>query len=124
MINNLIFNNGTSFPICLTNAANAPCMASGWRSWHVEATHANAVEALGSGISHWEYESITGVDENGESVTELLSEDLSTYTIPGGVYDHMDGTVTIWARQPSELEIAQTANAEYIENLNYLGIEV
>ena len=123
--NNLVFNNGTSLPICLTEASGAPRMADGgWRNWHVIAENAIAAEALTSGINHREYESIVGVDEDKNYITNILTEDLSGYTITSGICDHLDGTVTIWARRPSELEAAQTANAEYIENLKALGIEV
>ena len=125
MTNNLIFNNGTILEICHTEAAGAPRMTDGgWRNWHVIAENAIAVEALASGINRREYESIVGADENRNYITDILTEDLSRYTINGSVCDHMDGTVTIWARRQTDLEIAQTANAEYIENLNALGIEV
>ena len=105
MTNNLIFTNGTSVPICPTDAADAPrMMGGGWRQWHVEATCADAAAALESGVVRREYESVTGVDEDGNPVTETLVEDLSAYVVPGSVCDHMDGTCTLFARRQSELE--------------------
>ena len=125
MTNNLIFSNGAAVPICLADAANAPrMMGGGWRPWHVNASCADAVAALESGIARREYESITGVDEDGNPTTEVLTEDLSAYTVGGCVVDHRDGTSTIWPRQETELEKVTRLNAEYAENLAALGVEV
>lgn len=122
MQNNLIFGNGAALPIRET-AANAPRMGAGFRDWRVEAAHADAVEALGSGIVAREYESIMGVDEDGNDVVELLREDLSVYVVPGGVHDHMDGTVTVWARQRSETETAKAERDEFADGLMALGVD-
>lgn len=112
MTNNLIFTNGATLPICPTQAADTPrMMGGGWRQWHVEATCANAAAALASGLARREYESITGVDEDGNPVTEVLVEDLSAYVVPGSVCDHMDGTCTVFARRESELERTSAACA-------------
>ena len=125
MTNNLIFTNGTVLPICPADAADAPrMMGGGWRQWHVEATCADAAAALESGVVRREYESVTGVDEEGNPTTEVLTEDLSAYTVGGCVVDHRDGTSTIWARKETELEKVTRLNAEYAENLAALGVEV
>lgn len=105
MTNSLIFKSGNIFPICPADAADAPrMMGGGWRWWHVEATCADAAAALESGVVRREYESVTGVDEDGNPVTEVLREDLSAYTVPGSVCDHMDGTCTVFARPQTEVE--------------------
>ena len=110
MKNNLVFTNGASFALCPSDALDAPRMP-GWRQWHVTATNADAVAALASGIVAREYESVTGSDEEDQPITELLREDLSAYVVPGSVCDHMDGTVTIFARQQTELERTSAACA-------------
>ena len=110
MKNNLIFNNCASFALCPVDALDAPRMP-GWRQWHVTATNADAVAALESGLVGREYETTTGWDEEGNFVTELMQEDLSAYMVPGVVCDHMDGTVTIFARQRTELERTSAACA-------------
>lgn len=125
MTNNLIFTNGTTLPICPADAADTPrMMGSGWRQWHVEATNADAAAALDSGVVRREYESVTGVDEEGNTVTEILTEDLSSYVVPGSVVDHRDGTVTIFARRMSELEREQTARMVYADSLDALGVDL
>lgn len=125
MTNNLIFSSGASLSICPTQVANAPRMVGGgWRWWHVNASCADAVTALESGIARREYESITGADEEDNPTTEVLTEDLSAYTVGGCVVDHRDGTSTIWARKETELERVNRLNAEYAENLAALGVEV
>lgn len=123
MLNNLIFINGAVLPICPTDAADAPRMGAGFRGWHIEAAHADAVEALAGGIAAREYESITGMDDDGNAVTELLREDLSGYAVPGGVWDHMDGTVTVWARQRSETETAKAERDSFADGLAALGVD-
>lgn len=124
MTNNLIFTNGTTLPICPADAADAPrMMGGGWRQWHVEGTCADAAAALASGVARREYESVTGVDEEGNPVTEVLMEDLSAYVVPGSVCDHMDGTCTVFARKMSELEREQTARMVYAESLDALGVD-
>lgn len=110
MKNNLAFNNGASFALCSADALDAPRMP-GWRQWHVTATNADAVAALASGIAGREYESVTGTDDEGNPITETMREDLSAYVVPGSVCDHMDGTVTIFARQRTELERTSAACA-------------
>ena len=122
MQNNLIFANGAALPIRET-AANAPRMGAGFRDWRVEAVHADAGAALESGIAAREYESIMGVDEEGNDVVELLREDLSVCVVPGGVHDHMDGTVTVWARQRSETETAKAERDEFADGLMALGVD-
>lgn len=103
MTNNLIFKNGAVFPICDTAAQNAPSMSGGgWRSFHVVGSCSTAAAALASGLDRREYESY--VDE---TTTEILKEDLTSYTISGCVCDHMDGTVTLWVRKPTELEMVE-----------------
>lgn len=109
MINNLIFGNGSTFALCPYEAPNAPRMSAPWRGWHMEATSEAASDALVTGLSHREYESVTGTDEDGNPVTEVLTEDLSRYIIGGSVCDHMDDTVTVWARPQTEAE--RTADA-------------
>lgn len=123
MKNNLIFNNGASFALCPSDALDAPRMP-GWRHWHVTATNADAVAALASGIAAREYESVTGSDEEGQPITELLREDLSAYVVPGSVCDHMDGTVTIFARKMTALELEQTARQTYADSLYELGVDL
>lgn len=103
MTNNLIFKNGAVFPICNAPAANAPSMlGGGWRSFHVVASCTDAAAALMSGVIRREYESY--VDD---TTTEILTEDLSSYTVTGSLCDHMDGTVTLWTRKPTELELVE-----------------
>lgn len=122
MLNNLIFANGATFPLNMTDAAEAPRMP-GFRGWRIEAAHADAVAALENGIVAREYESIMGVDEDGNDVVELLREDLNGYVVPGGVHDHMDGTVTVWARQRSETETAKAERDEFADGLMALGVD-
>lgn len=103
MTNNLIFKNGAAFAVCDTAAENSPNMlGGGWRGFHIVGVCANVVSALESGLDRREYESY--VDE---LTTEVLSEDLSAYTVCGSVVDHMDGTVTVWARAYTELELVE-----------------
>ena len=124
MTNNLIFTKGTTLPICDIDAADAPrMMGGGWRQWHVASTCADAAAALASGVVRREYESITGVDDDGNPVTEVLTEDLSAYTVPGSVCDHMDGTCTVFARRQSELEREKDANRLYAVSLDTLGVD-
>lgn len=124
MTNNLIFNNGATLPICPADAADAPrMMGGGWRQWHVEGTCADAAAALESGVVRREYESVTGVDEDGNPLTEVLVEDISAYVVPGSVCDHMDGTCTVFARRQTELEREKDANRVYAESLNVLGVD-
>lgn len=122
MKNNLIFTNGATFALCDIDAADAPRMP-GWRQWHITAAHADAVAALTSGIVAREYESVTGTDDEGQPVTELLREDLSGYTVPGSICDHMDGTVTLYARRQSELERTQSERQLYADSLDALGVD-
>jgi hypothetical protein len=108
MTNNLIFKNGAVFAVCDTAAENAPNMlGGGWRGFHIVGVCANVVSALASGIDRREYESIKGVGEDGAYETETLTEDLSAYTVVGSVVDHMDRTLTVWARQATELEMVE-----------------
>lgn len=124
MTNKLIFNNGTALPICPADAADAPrMMGGGWRQWHVAATCADAAAALASGVVRREYDSVTGVDDDGNPVTEVLVEDLSSYTVPGSVCDHMDGTCTVFARRQTELEREKDANRLYAVSLDTLGVD-
>lgn len=109
MTNNLIFNDGSVFALCPYEAPNAPRMSAPWRGWHMEDPSEAATDALASGLSHREYESVTGTDDEGNPVTEVLTEDLSRYIIGGSVCDHLDGTVTVWARPQTEAE--RTADA-------------
>ena len=123
MKNNLIFNNGASFALCSSDALDAPRMP-GWRQWHVTATNADAVAALESGLVGREYESITGRDDAGQTITETMREDLSGYVVPGSVCDHMDGTVTIFARRKTALEMEQTVRQTYADSLDELGVDL
>lgn len=123
MKNNLIFNNGASFALCRTDALDAPRMP-GWRQWHVTATNADAVAALNSGLVGREYESVTGRDEAGNLITETMREDLSANTVSGLVCDHRDGTVTVFARRPTELERTSAERQVYADSLYELGVDL
>lgn len=124
MTNNLIFSNGAVFAMCDIGAADAPrMMGGGWRQWHIEASNADAAAALESGVARREYESVVGVDVEGKPVTELLVEDLTAYVVPGSVCDHMDGTVTVFARRMSELERTQNERELYADSLYVLGVD-
>lgn len=122
MKNNLIFNNGASFPLCRTDATDVPRMI-GWRMWHIEATNDDAVAALNSGLVGREYESVTGRDEAGNPITETMREDLSANTVSGLVCDHRDGTVTVFARRPTELERTSAERQAYADSLDILGVD-
>ena len=122
MLNNLIFENGAALAICET-AEDAPRMGAGFRGWRVETVHADAVAALASGLVCREYESFVDVDEEGNAVTEMLHENLSAYVVPGGVYDHMDGTVTMWARERNEAETVKAERDEFADGLFALGVD-
>lgn len=123
MRNDLIFNNGAAFPICPTDAADAPRATPGWRSWHITAIHADAVEAMESGLACREYESLIGANESGEPITETVWEDLSSYSIPGSVCDHRDGTVTVYARRETEIERVKKDSEIYVAGLSVLGVD-
>jgi hypothetical protein len=123
MENKLFFNNGASFALFPVDALDAPRMP-GWRHWHVTATNADAVAALESGLYGREYESITGRDEEGNAIVETMREDLSGYVVPGSVCDHMDGTVTIFARKMTALEQEQNARQVYADSLYELGVDL
>lgn len=124
MTNKLTFSSGVSLTVCAADAADAPRMTGGtWRWWHVDASTADAVAALESGILRREYETVTGSADDGTPLTEILHEDLSTYTVPGAVVDHRDGTCTIWARRPNEAERARSERAVYAAGLAALGVD-
>ncbi len=103
MTNNLIFKNGAVCAVCDTAAENAPNMlGGGWRGFHIVGVCADVTAAIKSGLSYREYESY--VDE---ITTEILREDLTSYSVSGSVVDHMDSTVTVWVRECTELELVE-----------------
>lgn len=68
----------------------------------------------------------TEVDEVGNEVETIVEEsrDLSEWCIAGEIIDRRDGTVCVLMGKPTEIEAMAAREAEYIENLRALGVEV
>lgn len=68
----------------------------------------------------------TEVDEVGNEVETIVEEsrDLSEWCIAGEIIDRRDGTVCVLMGKPTEIEAMVAREAEYIENLRALGVEV
>ena len=112
MQNNLIFANGAALPICET-AADAPRMGAGFRGWRVEAVHADAVAALESGIIAREYESIMGVDEEGNDEWCVLTIKVPTGSRDDGeAYDGYGMAQQFAEHEAEKAEKAKQAKAD------------
>ena len=69
---------------------------------------------------------VTEVDEEGNEVETIVEEsrDLSEWSVAGEIVDRRDGTVCVLMGKPTEIEAMAAREAEYIENLKALGVEV
>ena len=74
------------------------------------------------------WDSITHViDPETKQIVEVpLTEeqDLSDYSIPIEIADQLNGVVIVTMGKPTEIEAMAAREAEYIENLRALGVEV
>lgn len=124
MRNQIIFDNGTTFDIP-EQAANPilPLVKDrSYRCISVLAT-ADAVKAafVDNAIYRREWES-EYVDDSGETVTQVRTEDLSEYSIAAEIVDKRNGVIVAVMGKPTELEIAQqqlaAAEAAMVEGVN------
>lgn len=99
-----------------------------WRQISVIASVDKVKEAFIDGAEYrQEWDSIeTTVDEDGNAVEKNVtySRDLSEFAVAGEVVDHRDGIVTVLMGKTTEIESMAAREAEYIENLRALGVEV
>lgn len=72
-----------------------------------------------------EWESITGVDENGENIIGVETEDLSAYSLAFDVVDKRNGNCIAIMGKPTETELlqaqlaaAETAMVEGVNSIN------
>jgi hypothetical protein len=102
--------------IC-TSATARP--AREWRRFTFEATVAEVTEAFTPGATFSrEWDSNTYDEAGNQTGTEVLTEDMSDYCIPGDVVDHRDGTVTVTIGKKTEVEVLnETIDALVLEAL-------
>ena len=69
---------------------------------------------------------VTDVDDEGNETETVVEEsrDMSEWCIAGEIIDRRDGTVCVLMGKPTEIEAMAAREAEYIENLRALGVEV
>ena len=113
MASYIIFEDGTEF--LQPEKAQAPihALSADGRTWRrIAITNATIDEAKAAFINGAEYrhewDSKT-YNENGEEITERLSEDLSAFSIAGDIVDTRNGDLLVYMAKPNELDIA---NAE------------
>ena len=125
------FSDGTVFQQPETTHAVVSPLKAG-REWRritvigtVEAVKAAFVDGA-QYVQAWD-STVTQTDaETGEPVEVVVEEsrDLSDWSVAGEVVDHRDGTVCVLMGKPTEIESMAAREAEYIENLRALGVEV
>ena len=125
------FSDGTVFQQPETTHAVVSPLKAG-REWRritvigtVEAVKAAFVDGA-QYVQAWD-STVTQTDaETGEPVEVVVEEsrDLSDWSVAGEVVDHRDGTCTVLMGKPTEIESMAAREAEYIENLRALGVEV
>lgn len=125
------FADGTVFQQPETPAAPITPLKAGreWRRITVVGTVDAVKAAFVDGAQYvqaWD-STVTQTDaETGEPVEVVVEEsrDLSDWSVAGEVVDHRDGTCTVLMGKPTEIESMAAREAEYIENLRALGVEV
>lgn len=76
-------------------------------------------------VQAWDSVRVDVAEDGTETaVTEEQTHDLSGFSVAGEVVDHRDGTVCVLMGKPTEIESMAAREAEYIENLRALGVEV
>lgn len=125
------FADGTVFQQPETPAAPITPLKAG-REWRridivgtVEAVKAAFVDGA-QYVQAWD-STVTQTDaETGEPVEVVVEEsrDLSDWSVAGEIIDRRDGTVCVLMGKPTEIESMAAREAEYIENLRALGVEV
>lgn len=76
------------------------------KSITLEMSHSEAIETFVEGTSWSILQEQTTVNEEGESVTEILEFDNSEFSMAGDIVDHRDGTVTVKMGKLTDLESA------------------
>lgn len=124
------FSDGTVFQQPETPAAPITPLKAG-REWRritvvgtVEAVKAAFVDGA-QYVQAWDSVRVDVAEDGTETaVTEEQTCDLSGFSVAGEVVDHRDGTCTALMGKPTEIESMAAREAEYIENLRALGVEV
>lgn len=125
------FADGTVFQQPETPAAPITPLKAGreWRRITVVGTVDAVKAAFVDGAQYvqaWD-STVTQTDaETGEPVEVVVEEsrDLSDWSVAGEIIDRRDGTVCVLMGKPTEIESMAAREAEYIENLRALGVEV
>lgn len=125
------FSDGTVFQQPETPAAPITPLKAGraWRRIDIVGTVDEAKAAFVDGAQYaqvWD-STVTQTDaETGEPVEVVVEEsrDLSDWSVAGEIIDRRDGTVCVLMGKPTEIESMAAREAEYIENLRALGVEV
>lgn len=100
-----------------------------WRRIDIVGTVDAAKAAFVDGAQYaqvWD-STVTQTDaETGEPVEVVVEEsrDMSEWSVAGEIIDRRDGTVCVLMGKPTEIEAMAAREAEYIENLRALGVEV
>ena len=125
MSERIVFGNGTTFN-CPGQPQAPVHRYSGqdreWRKITVTATveEVKAAFADGAAYSHEWDSQVTA--EDGSQTMEVVSQDLSAYSVAGDVVDTRDGNITVYMGKPTELELVQAqlaaAEAAMIEGVN------
>lgn len=80
-----------------------------WRRLHVAGAYEDIKAAFVDGAQYrQEYESET-IDENGQTVTETMTQDLSEYCVAGDIVDLRDGTFLVYMGKKTDTELMQEA---------------
>lgn len=124
------FASGVEFPQPEQAAPPISPLPSG-RTWRRIDVIATVDEAKMAFVDNAQYAQVwdsitTEVDEVGNEVETVVEEsrDLSEWCIAGEIIDRRDGTVCVLMGKLTEIEELQAREAEYIENLKALGVEV
>lgn len=107
----IIFNN-TDFT-CAHSAKSAvyshAVRGRDWNSFMIVGNYADIAAAFVDGAQYrQEWESET-TDENGQTMTETMTRDLSEYCIAGDIVDLRDGTFLVYMGKKTETELMQEA---------------
>ena len=125
MSERIVFGNGTTFNCPEQPKAPVHRYQDQDREWR-KITVTAAVEEVkavfvdGAAYSHEWDSQVTA--EDGSQTMEVVSQDLSAYSVAGDVVDLRDGNVVVYMGKPTELELVQAqlaaAEAAMIEGVN------
>lgn len=109
MKNQIIFADGTTFDLAVTAEAPVKPFPKGrqWKQMHVVGTVDEVKAAFVDNAEYrHEWESLVET-EDGSTTTEIVTDDLTAYSIAGDITDMRDGTVYVYMGKPTETELMQ-----------------